>query len=219
MLNWIHAEIITGANLLILVGVNVFTELLGTNGSKHENKNKISWWKRQIQTRIAELKRHVAQLQEWNRGKLSKNRVEVGLERKYYVNNKGLNVVVKEIKQRIKAKTTRLQKYDERNNHFVQNRLFQSNQKLLFEKIEVKSRQNDVKPSAEESRKFWSNIWSQNVEHDINAEWISKFKESVSERRKQEDIMIDPVRLRQQLGKLPKWKACGPDKVYGFWIK
>ena len=31
--------------------------------------------------------------------------------------------------------------------------------------------------------------------------------------------MIDVVKLRQQLGKLPKWKACGPDKVYRFWIK
>ena len=31
--------------------------------------------------------------------------------------------------------------------------------------------------------------------------------------------MIDIVNLRQQLGKLPKWKAFGPDKVHGFWIK
>ena len=31
--------------------------------------------------------------------------------------------------------------------------------------------------------------------------------------------MIDVVKLRQQLSKLPKWKACEPDKFYGFWIK
>ena len=31
---------------------------------------------------IAELRRHVAQLQKWNRGKLSKNRVKADLERK-----------------------------------------------------------------------------------------------------------------------------------------
>ena len=41
----------------------------------------------------------------------------------------------------------------------------------------------------------------------------------VNERRKQEDIMIDAVKLRQQLRKLQKWKKCGPGKVYGFWIK
>ena len=76
---------------------------------------------------------------------MSKNRVKADLEKKYYVKNKGLNMVIAEIKQRIKAKTTKLQKYDERNNQFVLKRLFQSNERLLFEKIEEKSRQTDVK--------------------------------------------------------------------------
>ena len=40
-----------------------------------------------------------------------------------------------------------------------------------------------------------------------------------SERRKQDDIMIDAVNVRQQLGKPLKWKANGPNKVHGFWIK
>ena len=84
---------------------------------------------------IAELRRYVAQLQEWNRIKLSNNRVKADLERKYYVKNKGLHVVIEETKQRIKVKTTKLQKYDERNNQFVQTGFCQSNQKFLFEKI------------------------------------------------------------------------------------
>ena len=91
------------------MGANVVAELSGKKRIKHENNNKISWWKRHIQTNIAKLRRHVAQLQKWNRGKLSKNRVKPDLERKYYGKNKGLNVVIKEIKQRIKAKTTKLQ--------------------------------------------------------------------------------------------------------------
>ena len=48
---------------------------------------------------------------------------------------------------------------------------------------------------------------------------MNQVKESVSEKRKLQDDMIDMVNLGQQLGKLPKWKACGPDKVHGFWIK
>ena len=67
----------------------------------------------------AELRRHQAQLQDWNRGKLSKNRVKADLERKYYVKNKRVFVVIKKIKQRIKAKTSKLQKYDERNNQLT----------------------------------------------------------------------------------------------------
>ena len=31
------------------------------------------------------------------------------------------------------------------------------------------------------------------------------------------DIMTDALKLRQQLGKFPKWKTCGQDKVHEFW--
>ena len=146
-----------------------------------------------MQTSIAKLRRHVAQLQEWNRGKLSKNRVKADLERKYYVKNKDLNVVIEKMKQRIKAETSKRQRYDERNNQFVQNRLFRTNQNFLFGKIEKKSRQNDVKTNAE-SRTFWSDIWSQNAEDNEGTEWINEVKKSVSERKKQDDIMIDAVK-------------------------
>ena len=80
-----------------------------------------------------------------------KEQSEIDIERKYYVKNNGFNVVVKEIKQRIKSETTKLQKYVERNNQIVQKKLFQTNQKLVCEKIKGKSRQNDKKPTAEES--------------------------------------------------------------------
>ena len=133
---------------------------------------------------IAELRRYVAQLQEWNRIKLSNNRVKADLERNYYVKNKGLHVVIEETKQRIKDITAKLQKYDERNNQFVQTGFCQSNQKLLFEKIGGKISQNVVKPNGEESRKFWSHVWSQNVEHNKSTEWINEVKESVIERSK-----------------------------------
>ena len=45
-----------------------------------------------------------------------------------------------------------------------------------LKKIEGKSRENDVKINAEESRKFWSDIWSQNVEHHESAKWINEVK-------------------------------------------
>ena len=50
--------------------------------------------------------------------------MKVDLERKYYAKNKVLNVVFEEIKQRIKAKTTKLQKYNERNNNLYKTGCF-----------------------------------------------------------------------------------------------
>ena len=81
VLSRIHRGSITKVNLLILVGANVVAELLGKKRSKHKNNNKIPWWKRRIQTSILKLRRYVAQLLEWNRGKLLKNRVKADLER------------------------------------------------------------------------------------------------------------------------------------------
>ena len=53
---------------------------------------------------IAELRRYVAQLQEWNRIKLSNNRVKADLERKYYVKNKGLMWSSKKQNKELKLK-------------------------------------------------------------------------------------------------------------------
>ena len=61
-------------------------------------------------------KKTCLELQEWNRDKLQKNIMKADLESKYCVKYKGVNVAIEEIKQRIKAKTTKSQKYDERNN-------------------------------------------------------------------------------------------------------
>ena len=46
------------------------------------------------------------------------------LERQYHVKSKGSNAVVEDLKQRIKAKTAKQRKYEERKKQFMQNRLF-----------------------------------------------------------------------------------------------
>ena len=99
--------------------------------------------------------------------------MKADLERKYYAKNKGLNVATEEIKQTVKAKATKLHNSDEKNNQVVQNSLFQSNEKLLFQKITGKKLAKYVKPDPEESGKFCNGILSQNVEHNETAEWIN----------------------------------------------
>lgn len=94
-LSWIHTDTVFKTNLSILVGVNVVAELLGKTTSKLGNSSKIPWWKQCIQTSTAELRRHIAQLQEWNKAKLSKYRVKEDLERKYYVKNIGCSMAIK----------------------------------------------------------------------------------------------------------------------------
>ena len=80
-------------------------------------------------------------MMQWIRSKLSKKkkRAKADFKRKYCMKNKGVNVVIEEIKQRIKAKTTNIQKYDDRNNQFVRKRLFPTKNcclKKLREKVD-----------------------------------------------------------------------------------
>ena len=65
-------------------------------------------------------------------------------------------VVAEELKQRIIAvqRSAKIKRYNERHNQFVQNRLFQSNQKRLYEKIDGLVRCNEGVPEAEECREF-----------------------------------------------------------------
>ena len=91
------------------------------------------------------------------------------LNEKYKVNAKGIRVVIEELKQRVKAKSAKIRKYEDRNNAFQQNRLFQSNKKRLFEKLEGCEREDDITPDAEESKIFWGNIWDQDTKHNGKA--------------------------------------------------
>ena len=117
-----------------------------------------------MQAKVQNLRKDVSKLEEWKNNNLRSERKKELLERQYHVKNKGINAVVEELKQRIKAKTATIRKYEERSNQFMQNRLFQTNQKRLFEKLEGIERRNDVRPDAEESITFWSNIWSKSVQ-------------------------------------------------------
>ena len=67
--------------------------------------------------------------------------------------------MVEELKQRIIAKSAKLKRNSDRIDQYRQNRLFENNQKLLFEQLEGIERSNKVIPDAEESREFWKGIW------------------------------------------------------------
>ena len=55
------------------------------------------------------------------------------LEHKYGVKKKGLKVVLEELKQRIQAKATTSKRYDQRLQQHKINRLFQQDQKRVYD--------------------------------------------------------------------------------------
>ncbi len=211
---------ITETNRIILAAANEVAESLGVF-PKQKLKNKEPWWKRRIEDQIKQLRKDISHLEGLSKQKLKKKKDSIieGLERKYHVKNKGTKVVIEELKQRVMAKAAKVKRYESRINQYRQNRMFQSNQKRLFEELDGNTRNDTIVPDAEESKEFWNGIWGKSTKHNTNAKWLQDMKEEYKNKPKQEDIKIDRKMLDNQIRKMPNWKAPGPDGLQGFWLK
>ena len=149
-----------------------------------------------------------------------KRKYKDDLERRYKIRQKGLKTVKEEIKQRICAKVGKIKRYSSRINQYQQNRVFQNNQKWFFSQLngEGKQQQNEA-PDAEQAKEFWLAIWSKEVNHNKDAEWLKDFKKELYQVERQGKIEIATGKMRKILQKLPNWKAPGLDMVQGFWFK
>ena len=129
----------------------------------------------------------------------------------------GLGIVLEELKQRLQAKSMKSKRYDQRIEQYKINRLFHQDQKRVYQQLNGKVN-SDVKPDADESIRFWSNIWDSKVHHRKDAEWLRE-QRAGKDNRKQEDIAITVEIATQQTRKTPNWKCPRPDGVQGYWLK
>ena len=177
------------------------------------------WWKRRINQQIAQLRKDVSRLERWKGNELGSERIKCELKNKYKIEAKGLSMVIEELKQRIIAKAAKVKRYESIADQYTQNRLFQSNQKRLFELLEGNERDDDVRPNEDEFLRFWSEIWDNPVRHNERAEWLNEVKKELHRVKKQEDIVLITDKVKKQLKKVNNWKAPGPDGLHGFWLK
>ena len=184
----------------------------------NKKANQEPWWKRRILTSINDLRKHINILERKKAGTIIKKTKFDLLNIKYRITAKGLNVVIEELKQRLKAKSYKIKRYESRIEQFRINRMFNQDQKKVYEKLQGKQREENVIPDAEESKIFWSNIWSKEVEHQKDAEWLDVLR-TEKKNVKQMDLIIDEENVKKQLKKVPNWKSPGPDGVQGYWIK
>ena len=83
-------------------------------------------------------------------------------ERKYSIKVKTLGVVIEELKQKIVAIAAKVKRYQEKVDRFRQKRMFHNNQRQFYRELNQEGeRCDDDPPDAEESKKFWGNIWSE----------------------------------------------------------
>ena len=82
------------------------------------------------------------------------------LERKFSIKRKGAEMVHKDIRQKLVAVGAKRERYGNRTEQYRQNRLFESNQKKLFNEFEGTKRES-VTLDTKESRRLWSDMWDQ----------------------------------------------------------
>ena len=127
-------------------------------------------WRRKLQNKIKELRKDLSQLE--SSKEVSNAWHQQTLERKYSIRLKTLSVVIEELKQKIVAIAAKVRRYQERVERFTQI-MFQNNQRQFYGELnQEEERCDDDQLDAEESKKFWGDIWSESVDQNRNAKWL-----------------------------------------------
>ena len=213
----IETKNITETNNLVRAVETYVAKEMGLK-EKRKKEKKDPWWKRRIQNDIAKLRKEISIMDRYRKGELKRIYKVIEMEKKYSIRKKGLKVVLEELKQRVKAKASKIKRYDQRINQYRQNRMFQTSQKQFYKELNGEIRTEAITPDPEESKQFWGNIWDKEKEHNKAAEWLHDIKEEVN-LNKQENIVITEQMVKKQSSKIPNWKAPGPEGVQGFWLK
>ena len=77
---------------------------------------------------------------------------------------------------------------------------------------------DDDQPDAEESKKFWGDIWSEYLDHNRDVKCLKDLQSEVNV-VKQENVNITKESLKKILVRMLNWKSPGPDLVHGFWLR
>ena len=133
ILKHIRTEIITDTNTLIKAVIVYVGEKIGLKAYGSKNKKESEpWWKRRIKKSINKLRKQINILERHHRGEIKRKEKCEELERKYNIKKKGIRTMKEELKQRLRAKPAKLQRYEERVNQYKINRMFVQNQKIYL---------------------------------------------------------------------------------------
>ena len=117
------------------------------------------------------------------------------------------------------ALAARIERYTNRVKQYRQNKLFETNQRRLYQELNGENMSETVAPDAEQSKEFWSGIWDDPMTHNASTDWLKDVQNEMRWVGKQQNIVLSTDKLKLQLCKVPNWNGPGPDVVQGYWIK
>lgn len=124
------------------------------------------------------------------------------------------------LKQKIAALGNRLRRYHKRTQRYRQNNLFTSNQREFFRDLQKdQASENTTPPKAEEMRKYWSDVWSQEKTHNTEAPWIRTEAEECRSMEGMAAISIAEEDVRATVSRMKNWASPGVDSIHNYWWK
>jgi hypothetical protein len=190
-------------------------------GKVERREKKKPRWQRRIEKSIVMWRDHLNQTEGIRKGKKVREKIWKELDRRYGLTERGAVSVSTFLKNKIKAGSTKIRWFEEKNGARRQNYLFRNNQRQLYKELSGDTPQGNTSeiPDAAESREFWEGIWSVEKEHDREASWLGEIREEMSRIQTIDDVAVDTEGLMKGIRKMTNWKAPGPDMVRGFWFK
>ena len=129
ILKYIPTRDITDMNNLLLAAGRVVQMKVGMK--RNENgKAKEPLWKRRLRSKMSGIRKDLGRVERWKRGELANVDLDYELERKYPVKKRGINVVIEELKQRMKAIQYKIKRYEDKTEQYKQNRMFETSQPI-----------------------------------------------------------------------------------------
>ena len=221
ILKSIQTNNITDTNKLIYAGAKMVVELMEIRPPTTQNSNgsqKIPPWKKRLEIQLHKMRGDLSKIKEMAKGRMKNESKIKEMKEKYRIEQKGLEYVEEDLKQRIKAKSHQIHRYMNRNKGYQQNKLFKINQKRLYSQLKGEDSHQDS-PEAEQCKALWEGIWGNEVSHNNQAKWLQEIRKEEEIRIRQRFYEITTNTVRNQLKKMPNWKAPGPDEIHGYWLK
>ncbi|CAG5004722.1 unnamed protein product [Parnassius apollo] len=217
-------SILFGAALAVcrIIGAKV-----STAGRATGHSSAIPAWRRRIEERIAKARALIGRLICFRSGN-NRPRIVRTVRMAFAGTNVSLSQPditqklterIDDLKQRIAAWGKRIRRYTERSTRFNQNRLFQSDQKRLYESLERPMVSGTgPAPNQADTVAFWRGLWSEPVNHS-EGPWTEVVASQCAGITPMDPVIITPDDVAEAVRRAPNWKSPGLDGLHHYWLK
>ena len=114
-----RTENLSGTNILIKAYSIDIGKAVGLKPVQmRKSNNKDPWWKRRIESSMIEIRRNINILERKKKGDLKKDVKYRDLDKTYFITNRGVDIVLEELRQCLQAKSKKIKRYEQRIEQF-----------------------------------------------------------------------------------------------------